>query len=145
MIAVQQRIDALGMPLSVGIPAHGYIRKVIQPGEVIRYEGRLHWIGYLMPAIWLFGAIALAAAVPILRGPSGFAAGLLAVLVTIIALVKFIRAWFTRWTTEVIATDRRVLVVKGFIRRDTVEMNAAKIETVDIDQSALGRFLNFST
>ena len=33
----------------------------------------------------------------------------------------------------------------GFVRRHTVEMNMDKVETVDVDQSLLGRVLGFGT
>ena len=59
------------------------------------------------------------------------------------ALLMTLRAWFDRWTTEVLVTDRRVIYVRGFIRRHTVEINMDKIESVDVDQSIMGRALNY--
>jgi uncharacterized membrane protein YdbT with pleckstrin-like domain len=32
---------------------------------------------------------------------------------------------------------------RGFIRRHTVEMNMDKVESVDVDQSIMGRLLNY--
>jgi uncharacterized membrane protein YdbT with pleckstrin-like domain len=52
-------------------------------------------------------------------------------------------AWFRRWTTEIDVTDRRIVYKRGFIRRHTVEMNMDKVESVDVDQSILGRMLNY--
>ena len=52
-------------------------------------------------------------------------------------------AWFRRWTTEIDVTDRRIVYKRGFIRRHTVEMNTDKVESVDVDQSILGRMLNY--
>src|SRR5665811_1200231 len=57
-------------------------------------------------------------------------------------LVSFLHAWFIRWITEFAVTDRRVIYKCGFIKRHTVEMNMDKIESVDVDQSLLGRMLN---
>ena len=54
-----------------------------------------------------------------------------------------LRAWFERWTTEVLVTDRRVIYARGFIQRHTVEINMDKIESVDVDQSVLGRAFNY--
>jgi uncharacterized membrane protein YdbT with pleckstrin-like domain len=42
-------------------------------------------------------------------------------------------------------TNHRVIYKRGFIRRHTVEMNMDKVETVDVDQSLLGRILGFGT
>ena len=49
------------------------------------------------------------------------------------------------WITEFAVTDRRVIYKCGFISRHTVEMNMDKIESVDVDQSLLGRMLNYGT
>ena len=47
--------------------------------------------------------------------------------------------------TELAVTDRRVIFKTGFVRRRTVEMNMDKVETVDVDQSILGRILGYGT
>jgi uncharacterized membrane protein YdbT with pleckstrin-like domain len=47
--------------------------------------------------------------------------------------------------TEFAVTDRRVIYKRGFISRHTVEMNMDKIESVDVDQSLLGRLFNYGT
>ena len=54
-------------------------------------------------------------------------------------------AWFIRWITEFAVTDRRVISKRGFIMRDTDEMNMDKVESVDVDQSILGRLLDYGT
>jgi len=51
--------------------------------------------------------------------------------------------WFRRWTTEIAVTDRRVILKRGFIRRATMEMNLAKVESVDVDQTLSGRLFNY--
>jgi uncharacterized membrane protein YdbT with pleckstrin-like domain len=60
-----------------------------------------------------------------------------------LALVSFVSAWFTRWTTEIAVTARRVIYKVGFVRRRTIEMNMDKVESVDVDQSILGRMLDY--
>ena len=40
-------------------------------------------------------------------------------------------------------TDRRVVYKRGFIKRHTIEMNMDKVESVDVDQSIMGRMLNY--
>jgi uncharacterized membrane protein YdbT with pleckstrin-like domain len=40
-------------------------------------------------------------------------------------------------------TDRRVVHKTGFIKRRTFEMALDKIESVDVNQSILGRILNY--
>jgi uncharacterized membrane protein YdbT with pleckstrin-like domain len=66
-------------------------------------------------------------------------------LVLVLGLLAFLRAWFRRSITELAVTDHRVIYKRGFLRRHTVEMNMDKVETVDVDQSVLGRLLGFGT
>ena len=121
-----------------------YVRSVLQPGEHVRYATNTHWIIYL-PGL---GLLVVAAAVywvgfqPLTRGATriwDWIAGLLFV----VAAVWLFRAWFRRWTTEIAVTDRRIIYKRGFIRRRTIEMHLDKVESVDVDQTNLGRNFNY--
>jgi len=48
-------------------------------------------------------------------------------------------------TTEIAVTDRRVIYKSGMMQTHTDEMNMDKVESVLVDQSVLGRFLNYGT
>jgi uncharacterized membrane protein YdbT with pleckstrin-like domain len=61
----------------------------------------------------------------------------------LLAAILALRAWFIRWTNEIVVTDRRVIYAHGFIRRHTVEVNMDKIESVDVDQTMMGRILDY--
>lgn len=54
-----------------------------------------------------------------------------------------ILAFFKRWTTEMAVTDRRLIFKTGFIYRNTNEIPLAKIESIGINQSIMGRLLNY--
>jgi uncharacterized membrane protein YdbT with pleckstrin-like domain len=69
-------------------------------------------------------------------------AGLIAVAIGALALLK---AFIRRWTTEIAVTSKRVIYKTGLIRRLTSEISVDKIETVLVDQSVIGRILNFGT
>jgi uncharacterized membrane protein YdbT with pleckstrin-like domain len=56
-----------------------------------------------------------------------------------------IYAWMKRWLSEFVITNRRVVIKTGFISRRTFEMNLSKIETVNVDQSVMGRILNYGS
>jgi len=56
-----------------------------------------------------------------------------------------IAAWLKRWLSEYVITNRRIIIKTGFIARDTFEMNLSKIESVNVDQSVMGRILNFGS
>ncbi len=121
-----------------------YARSVLQEGETIVATGRLHWIIY-WPAIVCLVAGIMLVWVEYRHWPHNDL--LIATTITFGALfvVAFVRAWFIRWITEFAVTNRRVISKRGFIWRETEEMNMDKVETVDIDQTVLGRLLDYGT
>ncbi len=121
-----------------------YVQKVLQPGETVGYRGSIHWLVYLPAIAFLVAAIGagIAQATTGDDDSSGFAAGA-AGLMFFLALAFFVKGWFKRFTTEVAVTDRRVILKHGFIRRQTIEMNMDKVESIDVDQSILGRIFDF--
>ena len=42
-------------------------------------------------------------------------------------------------------TNRRIIIKTGFIARNTFEMNLSKIESVNVDQSFMGRILGYGS
>ena len=67
----------------------------------------------------------------------------MAAMAAVVALYKTVTAWFHRWTTETDVTNLRVVHKTGFIKRPTFEMSLDKVESVDVNQSILGRILNY--
>jgi uncharacterized membrane protein YdbT with pleckstrin-like domain len=118
-----------------------YIEQILQPGEKLLYSGTIHWVIY-GPAI-IFSVIALALLTLINPGPTGNAWLIGSVVFWFAAGVAFFSAWFKRWTTEIDVTDRRVVYKRGFIKRHTIEMNMDKVESVDVDQTIMGRIFNY--
>ncbi len=57
----------------------------------------------------------------------------------------FIYPMILRSTSEFVITNKRVIIKKGWISRETFEMNLNKIETVNVDQSVWGRLFGFGT
>jgi len=57
----------------------------------------------------------------------------------------FIAPLIDKWTDEFVITNKRVIIKTGLIRRRTVELNLTKIESVNVDQSILGRILGFGS
>jgi uncharacterized membrane protein YdbT with pleckstrin-like domain len=50
-----------------------------------------------------------------------------------------------RYSDEFAITNHRIIVKIGLISRRTLEMNLNKVETVNVDQSILGRMLGYGT
>lgn len=118
-----------------------YIEKILQPGETLVYAGKIHWVVYL-PAMILV-LIAVAALTQVKSGPSGASLLMVSIACWLAAGFVFASGWFRRWTTEIDVTDRRIVYKRGFIKRHTVEMNMDKVESVDVDQSVMGRLLDY--
>jgi uncharacterized membrane protein YdbT with pleckstrin-like domain len=66
-----------------------------------------------------------------------------AAVVALVALYWTIRAWFHRLATETDVTNLRVVHKTGIIKRRTFEIALDKVESVDVNQSILGRLLNY--
>ena len=114
-----------------------YVDKVLQPGERILYRASLNWILYLPGLAVMLVALALYTVTS-----NGFL-HFVAALGGLVGLFLLARAWFEWWTTEIAVTDRRVIYKTGSISRKTTEMHMDKVESVDVDQSVLGRILDF--
>jgi uncharacterized membrane protein YdbT with pleckstrin-like domain len=63
--------------------------------------------------------------------------------VALAALYWTVTAWFHRWTTETDVTNMRIVHKTGFIKRRTFEMSLDKVESVDVNQSIIGRIMNY--
>ncbi|TMH62955.1 MAG: PH domain-containing protein, partial [Betaproteobacteria bacterium] len=64
-----------------------------------------------------------------------------AVLGLIVILVALIR----RNSTELAVTNRRVIAKFGFIKRSTIELNLAKVESIRVEQSVGGRLFGYGS
>lgn len=60
-------------------------------------------------------------------------------------LTLFILPAIERWSDEFVVTNRRVVCKTGLFSRKTLEMNLNKIESVNVDQSLMGRLLGYGT
>ena len=121
-----------------------YVQRVLQPGETIRHTASIHWIVYWPGALLLLGAI-VAYGYGEMQGHASAFWDWVAGILAIIALFLLVPEWFTWWTTEIAVTNRRIIFKQGFIRRSTMEMHMDKVESVDVEQSIMGRLLDYGT
>lgn len=118
-----------------------YVDSLLADGEAIVHRAAVsHWkflTSYLVGA-----ALVVAGVLPFFLSSrreyfvAGGVAAAVGLLVIIAAIVR-------RQTTELVLTDRRIIAKRGFISRDTVEMNLAKVESIHVNQSLLGRMLDY--
>ena len=121
-----------------------YIDDILQPGEKVLYSSNLHWVVYA-PAIagWIVAAALLALTRFTLNENLVLLCLAAAAVVACVALYWSMRAWFRRWTTETDVTNLRVVHKTGFITRKTFEISVDKVASVSVDQSIMGRILNY--
>jgi uncharacterized membrane protein YdbT with pleckstrin-like domain len=124
-----------------------YVRRVLQPGETIVYSTRLHWRVYIHTILLLIACIILAGAAVATNDNQGIslALGIAAIIFALLALSAGLRAFIRRATTELAGTDHRVIYKSGLLSRHTIEMNRDKVESVDVDQTLLGRIFGYGT
>jgi uncharacterized membrane protein YdbT with pleckstrin-like domain len=123
------------------IIAMSYVQRVLQPGEQVRHISSIHWIVY-----WPGVGVALLAVVAYWLSETRLLTGIwryTAYALALVAVVLLVQQWFQWWVTEIAITNRRIIYKKGLIRRQTNEMNMDKVESVQIDQSILGRMLDY--
>ena len=121
-----------------------YIDDILQPGEKVLYSTNAHWI-FFLPAMagWVVAIAFLVLSRLVTTDTPMLLCLSMAAISAIFALYKTATAWFHRWTTETDVTNMRVVHKTGFIRRQTFEMSLDKVESVDVNQSILGRILNY--
>ena len=125
-------------PKSLG----SYTTATLQSDERPLHKTTIHWMVLGVPILAAIFSL-------IIIGPIGMIASwkgqswvwlLLAIPVAIVAF-----AALAVKTSELVITDRRVLIKVGFIQRQTFEMFISKIESVAVTQGMLGRFFNYGT
>ncbi len=126
--------------------AVGYVERVLQLGETIAYRGKLHWM-LMAPGIALTvisGSLSIVAAV---KATADLRMGLLGVSLVLFLIggAMLLRAWLRRLSTEIIVTNRRIILKTGLIGRNSIEMNLDKVESVMVNQGIVGRILDYGT
>ncbi len=124
-----------------------YYTKVLQPDETVRAVGRLHWLIFWPAIFWLLIAVAIACvgAFVALEEPQRTYCFYAAAAIAFLGVLVLLGEWIRRRGTEIVVTDRRVILKRGLLSRYTAEMNVSKIETVDVFQSLWGRVLGYGT
>lgn len=121
-----------------------YIDDILQPDEKVLYSSNLHWVVYWKGILGWIVAAALFVASGQTLNATLTATGLIASgVVAVIALYFTVVAWFQRWITETDVTTLRVVHKEGFITRETFEISVDKVASVRVDQSIMGRILNY--
>lgn len=131
-----------------------YVEKHLIPGESVQYETRLHWI-VMLGHIAIAGVLEFFAIVLLIGAFSSWKGAPVAPprgLMLVFTLLFFAAGGIflgvgllRRKATEMAVTSKRVIVKTGIAERRTVEILLSRIESVAVDEPALGRLLGFGT
>ena len=130
-----------------------YAEKHLIAGETVQYETRLHWIvmaGHAMIAavLALVGVSLLITPWSSVNGGEASSAGALrwaGVACVVVAAIFFGIGFVRRSATEMAVTNKRVIVKSGLANRRTIELLLSRIESIAIEEPALGRLLGYGT
>ncbi len=115
----------------------GYVTENLMPGEHVVHRTHFHWIIF-------FGAIVMTS-----LGLSIFTGGAelvgLAAFFLLMGVVSAIGHAIELQVSEFAVTDRRILAKTGLLRRTSLDLNLAKVESVQVEQDIVGRLLDYGT
>jgi uncharacterized membrane protein YdbT with pleckstrin-like domain len=120
-----------------------YADSVLAEGERIVYRAAIsHWKffrSYFAGSLFLMTALGA-----YIAGGSQTVASLAMVAIPLaIGVAVILSAVIRRQTTELVLTDRRIIMKRGLVSRDTVEMNLNKVESLHVNQGLMGRVLDY--
>ncbi len=133
----------------------GYVESSLGPGESVRLRARPHWGIFVGPVLWMGagGVFLLLLLLGILMAStdqelnaatvSGFTCFILLYLLVCASTLASAAAQF--FSTEFAVTDRRIIAKTGLLRRKSLELVLAKVESIGVDQPLFGRILNYGT
>lgn len=121
-----------------------YSRATLAPNETPFYKTSLHWIIFIRFAV-LAAIVFLFVALPFAIGVQALAGSELGWFVLPLPAFIMLPPTLAFASSELVVTDKRVLIKTGFVQRHTLEMFVSKIESVGVEQGFLGRFFDYGT
>lgn len=120
-----------------------YIRESLGANETVHYIAHFHWIKYALA----YGALIVSVTISIILGvmSSNASAWPIIFIPPLVGVVIFLAIMIPIWTTEIGVTNQRVIYKKGFISRQTSELQLGSIEEVSLNQDILGRIFDYAT
>jgi uncharacterized membrane protein YdbT with pleckstrin-like domain len=129
-----------------------YVDRNLTAGETVLYETRLHWIVMLRSIVQAVIAFALAvgllyyalSATGVPDDQLHLMEGGAAVL-AVLGIILLFAGSTRRNATEMAVTNHRVIIKVGLVGRRTVELLLSKIESIEVQETAVGRMLGYGT
>jgi hypothetical protein len=123
-------------------PLGSYTAATLQADERPLHQTNIHWMALSGSVIAALLSLIVIVPIAMFAAWKNFYWAWFLVVIPVGILVS---ASVTVRTSELVITDRRVLIKVGFIQRHTFEMFISKIESVAVFQSMLGRVFDYGT
>lgn len=125
-----------------------YVEQSLGEGEVVRHVAHKHWVIFVAPVFQLLVGLVLVWI--------GYKIGdlwlrldwlmrVLGFIIVVFGALHLLGAWLTRITTELAVTNRKVIGKWGLISRRTIEQRLDKVDSIEVEQTILGRILGYGT
>ena len=114
----------------------GFIHKNLIPGEEVKYEARIHWWLFVWPTIFLIVSV-------ILFSKEGLGYIIGAVTFMLLAFKIGFGNIIYYLTAEFGVTNKRLLIKKGLVRRNSLELMLDKVEHLEVGQPLFGRVFGY--
>lgn len=119
-----------------------YTRVTLQADERPLHKTAIHWMVLLVPFLGALFFLIIIVPICMFASWKGYYVAWLLLLIPLGIVASAILAVKT---SELVITDRRVLIKVGFIQRQTFEMFISKIESVAVVQGMIGKMLDYGT
>jgi uncharacterized membrane protein YdbT with pleckstrin-like domain len=119
----------------------GYVERHLLPDERVLYKTRVHWVVFVRPLLVVVAGLVAAALLRSVEQPAW--AWMLGAALVVAALVWLLARVIEVQTSEFAVTSTRLILKVGLVWRYTTELLLSKVETIGVEQSLLGRVLNF--
>lgn len=121
----------------------GYLQDMLATGETIRYTTRQHSL-FIFPELLLYVVLAaVIIAVSILLVPAAGPLAFLVLIVLIFPIYRFIEAVLRWYNLRYIVTERRVIEIRGTIRKMVSDSSLDKVNDIILTQSVTGRIMGW--
>jgi hypothetical protein len=119
----------------------GYVESLMGRNEKIVLVARQHWLVLVVAA--LVDSILTVVIIAVALALGGIAA-LLAIL-AVFPIAHFVFRYLNWYNLQFIVTNRRVMEIRGVINKRASDSSLEKVNDVVLEQSILGRFLDYGT
>jgi len=124
----------------------GYLNSLMGRNEQLVFITRQHWLVLVWTALAdLFAVIVIIAGSFLLGRIEGLGFLRALMVFAIFPLVHFAIRYLNWHNTQYIVTNRRVMEIRGVINKRVSDSSLEKVNDVVLEQSILGRLLNYGT